>query len=601
MLRKYIILLLYAGFCLSCAQVGSPAGGPRDEDPPKVVESDPPNYSTHFETKKIQITFDEYIVLESVNQELIVSPPMEEKPEVKLRKKTVIIQFEEELKENTTYTFNFGNAIKDLHEGNKLQNFEYVFSTGDVLDSLSVKGSLRYAETQEKPEDPISIMLYSDLRDSVPLTEIPLYVGRSDDSGVFSVNNLRPGEYKVFALNDGNNNLLFDLPSEEIAFLDSSLTLNTDFVRQLLGIEAQDSMALPLDTVKAQVPPRDSTDSALDTIPDLGPDLTSIYIDLEIFAEASEIQYVSDYNREDHRRIQTVFALPLSDTFEYEFLLEEGEEITYLEDFSKQRDSLTIWVIDSLHYKKDSLWMALRYTIKDTADRYVSQNDTLIFTYREKTSKKRKRDESEEIEKLLVEGIRNGGNQDLHRKMGLTLDKPLEKVRDSLISLYHIPDSVELAVPFRVETDSLLLNRALLSVDWEDDAKYRLQILPGAITSVYPLEHDTIDVSFQTRDSEYYGKILLNLQNVNHRVLVHLLDNKKVISTMAVDEDGQYILPNLDPRKYSFKFIHDLNRNGKWDTGNYLEKTQPEPVEFLPGEIEVRSNWDHDVSVILTK
>ena len=147
---------------------GSPTGGPRDVDPPEVVESDPPNYSVQFKAKKILITFNEYIVLDNVNQQLIVSPPMEEKPEVKLRKKTLIIEFEEDLKENTTYTFNFGNAIKDLHEGNKLQNFEYVFSTGEVLDSMSVRGTLRYAETLAKPEDPITVMLYSDSRDSVP-------------------------------------------------------------------------------------------------------------------------------------------------------------------------------------------------------------------------------------------------------------------------------------------------------------------------------------------------------------------------------------------------------------------------------------------------
>ena len=220
--------------CWNCAQQGSPTGGPRDEDPPVVVESEPPNYSTRFEAKKILITFDEFVVLDNVNQELIVSPPMEEKPEVKLRKKTMVVQFEEALKDSTTYTFNFGSAIKDLHEGNKLLNFEYVFSTGDVLDSLSVKGTLKYADDLSEPEEPISIMLYDDLRDSVPLIDIPLYVGRSDDSGVFSVNNLRPDTYKVFALKDGNNNFLFDLPSEEIAFLDTSLIVNAEFARQLL-------------------------------------------------------------------------------------------------------------------------------------------------------------------------------------------------------------------------------------------------------------------------------------------------------------------------------------------------------------------------------
>jgi uncharacterized protein (DUF2141 family) len=590
--RRSFCFLLFAGFCLGCAQVGSPSGGPRDEDPPQLLESDPPNYSIRFEAKKIQITFDEYIVLENVNQELIVSPPMEEQPEVKLRKKTLIIEFEEELKENTTYTFNFGNAIKDLHEGNKLQNFEYVFSTGDILDSLSVKGTLRYAETLKKPKEAISIMLYSDLRDSVPLTEIPMFVGRSDDSGVFSVNNLRPGEYKVFALKDGNNNFLFDLPSEEIAFLDTSLTVNTDFVMQLLGIETLDSIAMPVDT---------SSRTASDTIPDLGPDLTSVYIDMMLFTEPSDIQYLSDYMREDRRKLLMVFALPLSDSFQYDFLLEESEEISFLEDFSDRRDSLTLWVIDSLHYKKDSLWMALKYTVKDTAEQYVSQHDTLIFTYKEQTSKKRKKSVSESVEMLELKTMRNRGFQDPHHKLGLTLNFPLEKVTDSLISLYHIPDSVELPVPFKVEVDSLLLNRAFLSVDWESAANYRLEILPGAITSIYPLEHDTIDVSFETRDTEYYGQILLKLTNVNHRVLVQLLSKQKVISVREVDADGQYVFSNLSPREYTFKFIHDLNENGRWDTGEYLEKRQPEPVEFFPGNIEVRSNWDHDVSVILQK
>lgn len=611
MYYKYISFLLFTAFCLSCAQVGSPSGGPRDEDPPRVLESEPPNYSIRFEAKKIQITFDEYIVLDNVNQELIVSPPMEEKPEVKLKKKTLIIEFEEALKENTTYTFNFGNAIKDLHEGNKLQNFEYVFSTGEVLDSMSVRGILKYAETLEKPKDPFTIMLYSDLRDSVPLTEIPLYVGRSDDSGVFSVNNLRPDEYKVFALMDGNNNLLFDLPSEEIAFLDSNLTVNTEFVRLLLGIEPPDSSANPidssslmsdvrLDSLDAQGIPGDSTLAMLDSLPP-GPDLTSIYVDLMLFTELPDLQYLSDYGREDRRRLELEFALPLSDTFQYKFLLGAGEEISYLEDFSQRRDSLTLWIIDSLHYKMDSLWIALQYTAKDTADQYVSINDTLVFSYKEVSSKKKKRSESETVEKLNVVSMRNGGFQDMHLGLGILLDFPLEKVTDSLISLYHIPDSVELAVPFSVEADTIVLNRATLSAPWESDANYRLQILPGALASVYPLEHDTLDVSFKTRDLEYYGQILLNLKNVNQRVVVQLLDKKKVVSEVAVDEDGQYVFPNLAPSKYSFKFIHDRNKNGKWDTGKYMEKLQPESVELLAVEIEVRSNWDHDVSMTLKK
>ena len=593
---KYIWLLPVFILCWSCAQQGSPSGGPRDEDPPVVLESEPPNYSTRFNAKKVQITFDEYIVLENVNQQLIVSPPMEEKPEVKLKKKTLVIEINDTLKSNTTYTFNFGDAIKDLHEGNKLQNFEYVFSTGDVLDSMSVRGTLKYAETLEVPEEPVSIMLYTDLRDSVPLTDIPLYVGRSNDSGVFSVNNLRPDEYKVFALKDGNNNLLFDLPTEEIAFLDTSLTLNADKVRRLLG----DTLvsAAVTDTLAA-----DTSGIATDSIADSGPDYRAIYVDMMLFAEASEIQYLTDNAREDRRKLELVFALPLSDTFTYRSIQAAGESPPrFLEDFSRNRDSLTLWIMDSLHYNKDSIQLALDYTVKDTTEAYIVRSDTLLFTYREpQTRSRRGKEEEKEEEKLEIRTIRNNGNQDVNRNLSFLLDMPLGMLNDTLFSLFHIPDSVEVAVPFEVKADSLDPYRAFLSTPWESASQYRLLVLPGAISSIYPISHDTLDLSFNTRDLEFYGQILLTLENINNRVVVQLSSGRTLVEERLVEEDGLYAFPFLPPKEYSFKFIHDLNRNGKWDTGDYLEKRQPEPVELLPTTIDVRSNWDHDVSLRLEK
>ena len=596
MLFKYIWFFVVLLFCWSCAQQGSPSGGPRDEDSPVPLETDPPNYSTRFESKKIYITFDEYIVLDNVNQQLIVSPPMEEKPEVTLRKKTLIIEFEEALRINTTYTFNFGDAIKDLHEGNKLQNYEYVFSTGDVLDSLSLKGTLKYAENLEAPEEPFSIMLYSDLRDSVPLIDIPFYVGRSNDSGVFSVNNLRPDVYKVFALKDANNNFLFDLPTEEIAFLDSSLIVNADFARRLLG-DTVVPVVVP-DTIIA-----DSTGMAADSIVDKGPDLNAIYIDLMLFTEEPEIQYLTDYSREDRRKLLLTFARPLTDTFFYHFLQEENEKgLTVLDHFSSNRDSLTLWVKDSLQYKRDSLFMEVGYTIKDTSDQYVIRKDTLLFSYKEQSSRnKRGQAKEKEEEKLAIHTIRNNANQELNLKLPLVIDFPLDRIQDTLISLYHIPDSLELAVPFVVKIDSTTLGRASLSASWESAANYRLVALPGAISSIYSLEHDTIDVKFSTRDLEYYGQILLSLENVKDRVMIQLFSGNKMLGERTIVEDGQYVFPFLAPKEYSFKFIHDLNGNGKWDTGKYMEKLQPEPVELLPVKIEVRSNWDHDVTMKLEK
>lgn len=593
---KYLWCLPVLFFCLSCAQQGSPSGGPRDEVPPVVLECDPPNYSTLFNSKKIHITFDEYIVLDNVNQQLIVSPPMEEKPQVKLRKKTLTIEFEEDLRINTTYTFNFGDAIKDLHEGNKLQNYEYVFSTGEVLDSMSVRGTLKYAENLEAPDEAISIQLYSDLRDSVPLLDIPLYVGRSNDSGVFSVNNLRSDVYKVFALKDGNNNFLFDLPTEEIAFLDTSLIVNADFARVLLG----DSIvtAVMNDTVSA-----DSSDIVSDSIAAAMPDLNSIYIDLMLFTEDSEIQYLTNNSREDRRKLQLVFALPLTDTFSYRPLQEVNEsEMLFLEHYSQDRDSLTLWVLDSLHYKNDSLRLELKYTVKDTTEQYVIRTDTVLFSYREKqTRNKRGQSEEQEEEKLKLSTIRKNGSQDLNRDLSIYIDFPLKNLNDTLFSLYYIPDSVEIPVPVVVRADSLQPYRVLVSAPWESASSYRMELLPGAIGSFYPMTHDTLDVSFKTRDLEYYGQIILSLVNVRDQVLVQLFSGKSMLEERIVEADGKYLFPFLAPKEYQFKFIHDRNRNGKWDSGKYLKKLQPESVELLPVSIEVRSNWDHDVSMVLEK
>jgi hypothetical protein len=270
--------------------------------------------------------------------------------------------------------------------------------------------------------------------------------------------------------------------------------------------------------------------------------------------------------------------------------------------FSHTRDSLTLWVRDSAYYKNDSISLVVNYTVKDTSDQYVVRRDTLLFTYREKQSRsKREQPEEKSEEKLEVHTIRNNGNLDLNREIPLVLDFPLERLNDTLFALFQIPDTVEVPVPFVVTADTLSPYRATLTALWEPGASYRMVVHPGAITSIYPMQHDTIDMAFKTREVEYYGQILLSLHNVKHQMLVELFSGKNRVLEKIVERDGQYVFPFLKPQEYHFKFIHDPNQNGKWDTGNYLEKLQPESVELFPGKIEVRANWDHDVSVTLEK
>ncbi len=603
---RNIILPLLAVWCWSCAQQGSPSGGPRDETPPRVLVCDPPNYSIRFDEKKILITFDEFVVLENVNQELIVSPPMEEKPEVKLRKKTIVIQFDEALKENTTYTFHFGRAIKDLHEGNELLNYEYVFSTGDVLDSMSVRGVLRVAEDLSYPEDPVAIMLYTRLADSVPLTEPPLYVGRTGDSGVFSVNNLRPDEYKLFALKDGNSNLLFDLPTEEIAFLDSSLTVNAEFTRKLLEASGMlDTTGTDTLTADAGTLALDADTLALDadTLRQVGPELNAIYVDLYLFREKTDIQYIVDNSREDRRKIELAFAIPVTDSFSYRFIRPgpdpSGALVRYL---SPGRDSLILWMTDSVDYKKDTLVMALNYLVKDTSDREVMKTDTLSFIYRERRESSRRPAKAENrVEKLQVTTIRNNGTLDLNSDLAFTLNLPLNEIHDSLIEVFRLEDSLEFETSFGTYRDTSSLYRGWIRAGWSPDTRYRLQLLPGAVTSYYPVQHDTVNISFRTRDTEYYGQILLNLEGVSGPILIQLISKERVVRQQTASASGTYLFPFLAPQEYRIKFIHDRNGNGQWDTGDYLMHLQPEAVEYLPGSVTVRSNWDHDITMKLRR
>lgn len=601
------VMLVIAG----CAQQGSPSGGPKDEKPPAVLSAEPANYSKHFSASRISIDFDEYIVLDNVNQELVVSPPLEEKPVVKLKGKTLIIDIPGELHENTTYTFNFGNAIKDLHEGNKLQNYEYVFSTGAVLDSLSVRGQLQYAFDRKAPEEPMFIMLYGDLRDSVPLLEPPFYVGRSDDKGQFSVNNLRPDVYKLFAIKDANNNFLFDQPTEEIAFLDSSLIVSAEYFKKIIeagdssSVAAQDSTGISLISTAA-VPDSgglslistaaapDSASVPADSIPGYKK-YNSIYVDLFVFTEENTLQYLSDFSRKDRRRLDLVFSRPVSDSFSIKALdTESMPEKWYLMQKGLMKDSISLWIPDSLVYKRDSIYTVVAFTISDSAGMPATRYDTLLFAYRPSGSKSSKKQATPE--KFSVRTISKGGQQELNRDLMFTGSVPLSGVEADKILLNMVIDSVETAVPFSLVLDSARIDRAFLKTGWASGSDYHMILYPGAFTSLFGETNDTTELRFKSRDLEYYGNLSLELNNVEIPVILELYSGDKRILTRTITQSGVCLLDYLAPQKYRIKFILDRNGNGKWDTGKYLQKRQPEQTEWFPKEIEVRSNWDQSES-----
>jgi hypothetical protein len=632
-LISFFLLLLL----ITCAKIGSPTGGPKDVTPPFIEKSKPLNRSIGYKGKRIEITFNEFIRPEAISQELIVSPPMEERPEIRMRGKTLVIEWQEELHDSTTYTFSFGQSIQDLNEGNVLRNYEFVFSTGDHLDSLGVLGTVLQAFDLQPHKEKVFLMLYSNLSDSAPLLEIPEYVGKADEKGNFLVNNVRQAKYRLFALQDLNRNYKYDVPEEFIGFLDSAIYLSPSLFKNLPGkgrgtpgaadsillAEPEDSAALAegeaigkfrRDSIRLSA--RDSmiqslqdtsgfsmADSSLTgtndslTLADLAP--WSVFVDVFLFQEDRLPQYLIDNTRKDRRKLSMRFNRRVTDTVILEPLDFETAGDWYIFEDHVMKDTFDYWITDSLIYKKDSLTILATYQVTDSLMNFVPFHDTLRFNYREPVKpagrkRKQKEENTGKEEQLAVSVILSGGQeQDPFNPLVLEMQHPLTHIDTSRISLVELKDTLMLPVDYSLSHDEARHRKYFLKAGWKGQSTYKLTLFPGVFTDVYGLTNDTISKQIKIRNPEYYGRILLTMTGVNGQKILQVLDSKKtLVRQRLLNSDGLVELPYMPPSTFTLKLIHDRNGNGKWDTGDYLEHRQPEAVEFNPAAITVRSNFD---------
>ncbi|PSL49143.1 Ig-like domain-containing protein [Chitinophaga niastensis] len=257
-IRSWVFWLMFIIVSISftrCANIVPPSGGPRDTIPPVLLQSTPRDSTVHFKSKKITFIFDEFVELDNVNDKLIVSPTLKRTPLVTAKLHTVTLEIKDTLKANTTYTFNFADAIRDINERNIVQDFQYVVSTGDYLDSLQVAGHLIDAENGRLDSN-VAVMLYRELTDSIVSKEKPVYYAKTKGDGSFRFKNIAPGTYKIFALKEEDRDLQYNQPSEMIAFLEAPITLretNLADVNMLLFMETDS-------TIKPPPEPIDSAD-----------------------------------------------------------------------------------------------------------------------------------------------------------------------------------------------------------------------------------------------------------------------------------------------------------------------------------------------------
>ena len=622
----FFILLLLTGvislFFPRCANIIPPTGGPRDTIPPEVIRSDPANFSTRFKGSEITIEFDELIQLRNINQQFIITPPQEERPDFIVRGDILRINLNTDLIPNTTYTLNFGDAIVDNNEGNILSNYEFVFSTGDIIDSLSYSGVVLNA-FDNKPVEGVVVMLYDKLHDSIPYLQIPLYANRTNEEGHFQLNNLRADTFKVFALDDENNNYLYDRPGEEaIAFLDdyifpdtliqempakvpsSSDTLNdTPITRPETGIpDAPDGQIPDLKTPDQEALNQEAPDGVSsgseNEIVSQKPVINFHSGDtLYLFREETGRQYISRNERNQRGELLFVFNRTLKKEWSIEPVDFEPSENWKLVEKNPAMDSIRFWITDQETRNLDNMRYLVSYWATGPSDSLKQIRDSLNMNYTP-PSRTRREAALEEDDDPAMEvnfGITAGGNQELHKDLKMSFPVPLDSIDFSKITLSTNNNNI---VPrtFELIQDSLRIRNYNLVSDWVPGENYSFVAIPGAFNDIFGLASDSIDFAFTTRENDHYGRILLDITGIDNHKTIQLLDeNDLVLREFYIDEDGELIIDYLQPQDYKLKLISDTNKNKKWDTGNYLEGIQPERVKFFRDLITVRSNWDIEI------
>lgn len=604
----YCLIIVISLFLIgACAKIGSPYGGPKDEEPPKVVKAVPPDKTTNFIPRKnITITFDEYIKLVDIFNELIISPPLEDRIVAQVRGNKVVVELPKDVSfDTTTYTISFGNSIVDNNEDNVLVNFSYVFSLKEYLDSMSVEGRLVNSFDHKPSEERFLVMLYKNLNDSAPLLERPKYVDRTDIEGYFTINNIETGTYKLFALKDANANLIYDLPDEPIAFSDSLIELTPE--------RFEDDIIISDSALLAQIANADSiqldslrTDSVLRS-----QSRYTYFTEIVFFTQEVKNQYMTDYLRPEPAKLFFSFNETVADTFSISPLnYMPSDENWYLPDINDENDTMIFWLLDTNMINMDSLLFKVQYPVYDSLELLVAQTDTLYLTLKKETTRENRRRKGKEQEELptgektekveyiqISSNIKNRGTFDLNKAITLSLSSPIKTFRPEKFSLKRLIDTVEVHDKFKLIKDTVSLYRIIVDYASEELTDYKIILLDSAITDIYGRTNDTTILSFKTQAEDYYGVLSVHISSVHEPVIVQLLnEEEKILRQYFIENDQTLSYPYLPPKKYMLKAIIDSNGNGVWDTGNYLEKLQPERVIYFQNDLNVRANWEIEMN-----
>jgi len=581
---KFFQIILLASIVVSCAQESAPSGGKKDITPPDIISSLPPNGSPGFTGDKFELKFSEFVVLKEINKQLLISPPVKENPDFHLKGKSLIVKFKEELKPNTTYSVYFGDAIQDLTEGNPIHNFTYIFSTGDHVDSLSVKGQLLEAFDLQPVEGAV-VMLYRNNNDTIPLDSLPLtvspyYLSKTDKNGDFQFKGLADDHYLIFALLDQNSNYIFDQPTEEIAFIDSLIQPYYNAPAKVDTTTSADSLVFEIDSVVNNI----SDKIKPDTLTKNEESINSVK--MFMFQQPDTNQRLMEAKLIRLNTIQFIFSNPAK-TVSINAENFPQRDLWHLTKWSKEQDTL-LWFLHEADITVDTLNLILT-NYGDTLGKVYIPTKLTDKTIRNLGRKDKK---PEKFKKNILSFSTNMNRVIKPTSiLKLKFDQPIETIITDSI-LFIAGDDSSYAPSFK-PLDSLHLTY-LFPITLQEDTKYTLLIPDSCFIDWNGYFNKEKIVSFSTKSVADYGTLTVNLQpEEKGNYLFQLLDIKeKVVKQVSFTNDTSLLMEYLDPAKYLLKIIIDKNDNGKWDAGNYYDKIEPEVVTYYGKIINIRANWE---------
>lgn len=563
----------------ACASIGRPEGGPRDMTPPVMVSSTPAPGSVNVSNGRIDIIFDENITLDDPMNKIVVSPPQKKQAQISSNGRRVRITLRDTLRDSTTYTVDLADAVRDLNEGNILDGLAIDFSTGPSIDTLMISGIVFEGRTLE-PAQGMIVGVYSTPVADTALTTLPMdRITKTNALGRFTIRNLKPGSYRVFAINDLNHDFHWDR-SEDIAFLDRDISPST------MAVEVTDTFtdAAGNDSLVTRPATRFLPDDIL----------------LTWFNENYKPLYLVKHERPDARRL-TLEMSTRSDSLPQLTLLNTVRAGARLDreavlQSSPGLDSLTYWLRDTTLIGSDTLKIAARYLHTDTLDNITFTTDTLTFALRQPKKKKKRDEETDSVPKLefVNIGISSRQPQDLNMPLLFETSTPTASIDSAGFRIEELVDSVWMPVAAKIPSppDSLQPMKLLTEMTWKPKTKYRVTIDSLAVTDIYGNHNRPFVQEVSTHAIEDYAALFFNIGDLGpDSAIVELLSSDKPVRLEPV-RNGVATFEYVTPGAYYARLFIDRNHNGRWDTGSVADTVQPEDVFYFSKKLNLKKNWD---------